>query len=79
MPGDRRRGTLSTVLAGRGDSRPRVTSSREAIRRGTSRRRLRTHRNQRVRFYDDLIKDKVVLINFMYAHCEGICPGSPPI
>lgn len=69
-------GALSTVLAGRGDSRPRVTSSREAIRsRYFPDVVLRTHRNQRVRFYDDLIKDKVVLINFMYAHCEGICPG----
>ena len=26
-----------------------------------------------MRFYDDLIKDKVVVINFMYAQCEGIC------
>jgi len=36
---------------------------------------LRTHDNRFVRFYDDLIKDKVVVINFMYADCEGICPG----
>ena len=36
---------------------------------------LRTHDNRTVRFYDDLIKDKVVLINFMYAECDGICPG----
>jgi len=28
-----------------------------------------------VRFYDDLVKDKVVVINFMYAECAGICPG----
>lgn len=25
-------------------------------------------------FYRDLIKDKVVLINFFYANCTGICP-----
>ena len=36
---------------------------------------LRTHDRRTVRFYDDLIKDKVVLINFMYAECDGICPG----
>ena len=36
---------------------------------------LRAHDNRTVRFYDDLIKDKVVLINFMYAECDGICPG----
>lgn len=26
------------------------------------------------RFYDDLIRDKIVMINFMYTRCEGICP-----
>lgn len=35
---------------------------------------LRTHENQEVRFYDDLVKGKVVLISFMYTACEGICP-----
>ena len=37
---------------------------------------LRTHENRTVRFYDDLIKDRTVLITFMYATCEGICPGT---
>jgi protein SCO1/2 len=36
---------------------------------------LRTHENKEVRFYDDLIKDKHVIINFMYANCEGACPA----
>jgi protein SCO1/2 len=27
-----------------------------------------------VRFYDDLIKDKVVVINFIYTHCGDTCP-----
>lgn len=36
--------------------------------------RLRTHENKEVRFYDDLIKGKQVLINLMYATCEGTCP-----
>jgi protein SCO1/2 len=35
---------------------------------------LRTHENKEVRFYDDLIKGKQVLINLMYATCEGACP-----
>src|SRR3989449_3130277 len=35
---------------------------------------LRTHENKTVRFYDDLVKGKIVLINFMYAKCEGLCP-----
>jgi protein SCO1/2 len=36
---------------------------------------LTTHEGKKVRFYDDLIKDKIVVINFMYAQCVGICPG----
>ncbi|HXG67713.1 MAG TPA: SCO family protein [Blastocatellia bacterium] len=36
---------------------------------------LRTHENKEVRFYDDLIHDKVVVINMMYADCEGVCPA----
>jgi protein SCO1/2 len=35
---------------------------------------LRTQDNQEVRFYDDLIKDRVVTINFFFAKCEEICP-----
>lgn len=37
---------------------------------------LRTHEGKEVRFYEDLIKGKAVMINFMYARCEGICPGN---
>jgi protein SCO1/2 len=33
-----------------------------------------THEGKKVKFYDDLIKDKIVIINFMYANCEGKCP-----
>ena len=35
---------------------------------------LYTHEGEAVRFYDDLIRDKVVAINMMYAQCAGICP-----
>lgn len=35
---------------------------------------LLTQDNREVRFYQDLVKDKIVLFNFFYAHCEGICP-----
>ena len=30
---------------------------------------VKTHEGRNVRFYDDLLKDKIVLINFMYATC----------
>jgi cytochrome oxidase Cu insertion factor (SCO1/SenC/PrrC family) len=32
---------------------------------------LTTHNGDRVRFYDDLIKGKVVVINFMYTKCTN--------
>jgi len=35
---------------------------------------LLTHEGRSVRFYDDLVKDKMVVFNFMYATCNGICP-----
>jgi protein SCO1/2 len=66
----------STLLARTSAGQTRPTASRDAIRaRYFPNVVLRTHRGQRVRFYDDLIKDKVVVINFMYADCEGVCPG----
>src|SRR5262245_61867689 len=36
---------------------------------------LRTHDGRTVRFYDDLLRGKIVTINFMYVECEGTCPG----
>ena len=35
---------------------------------------LTTHEGTEVRFYQDLVKGKVVLINFMYATCTNSCP-----
>lgn len=37
---------------------------------------LTTHEGKQVRFYDDLIRDKTVLINFFYTNCvgENLCP-----
>ena len=34
---------------------------------------LLTQDNKQVRFYDDLMKGKVVVINFMFSTCAGIC------
>jgi protein SCO1/2 len=72
---------LVAAAAARGET-PKPAPRAEDI---TSRDRIRekhfpnvqlvTHEGKKVRFYDDLIKDKVVVINFMYAKCEGICPG----
>jgi protein SCO1/2 len=35
---------------------------------------LRTHENKQVRFYDDLIRGKQVMVSLMYANCESACP-----
>ncbi len=35
---------------------------------------LTTHQGKEVRFYDDLIKDKAVVLGFMYASCGDSCP-----
>ena len=36
--------------------------------------RLTTHEGRSVRFYDDLVKGKVVAINFMFTSCQIACP-----
>lgn len=36
---------------------------------------LLTHEGKPVRFYDDLIKGKIVTMNFFYTRCDEICPG----
>jgi protein SCO1/2 len=36
---------------------------------------LVTHEGKPVRFYDDLIKGKIVTMNFFYTRCDEICPG----
>lgn len=64
-------------------STPPATQARFITETAEQRRRRRfvnntlvTHEGKSVRFYDDLIKDKTVLINFMYVLCknEGFCP-----
>ncbi len=60
----------SAELAGKFKS----ISSRERIRqRYFPNLVLTTHESKKVKFYDDLVKDKIVIFNFMYAKCEGIC------
>jgi protein SCO1/2 len=67
------RGETPKPVAG---PRPEDITSRDRIRqRHFPNVELVTHEGRKVRFYDDLIKDKIVVINMMYAKCEGICPG----
>ena len=49
-------------------------SSRERIRdRYFPNLVLTSHEGHKVKFYDDLVKDKIVVFNMFYAKCEGIC------
>jgi protein SCO1 len=67
-------GTLARASTGRATADGQ--SSREKIRaRYFPNVVLTTHEGKKVRFYDDLIKDKIVILNMMYAECEGVCPG----
>jgi len=52
----------------------KVIDSRERIRqRYFPNLVLTTHEGNTVKFYDDLVKDKIVVFNMFYAKCEGIC------
>ena len=51
------------------------TSPRELIqRRHLPNVELITQNSKKVRFYDDLVKDRRVVIQFMFARCKDICP-----
>ena len=55
-------------------SKFKVIPSRERIRdRYFPNLSLTTQEGRTVKFYDDLVKDKIVIFNMFYAKCEGIC------
>ena len=37
---------------------------------------LTTQDGRHVRFYDELVRDHVVVVQFFFVHCEGVCPIS---
>jgi protein SCO1/2 len=39
---------------------------------------LQTQNKKRVRFYKDLIKDRTVVIQFMFTNCDQLCPTTTP-
>ena len=71
-----RSGRLGTRASAAAAGHATLPSPRDAIRaRYFPNVVLCTHENRPVRFYDDLIRDKVVILNFMYARCDGVCPS----
>lgn len=54
-----------------------MASSREAIRkRYLPDVVVQTHDGKAALFYQDLVKDKIVVLNFMYLACEDTCPAT---
>ena len=75
-----RRAWLATLSAGLASTVASVRPAASAVgvppstnRRNFPNVTLLTHENRHVRFYDDLVKGKIVLFNFFYTRCEGIC------
>jgi protein SCO1/2 len=69
---------LSSVNAYAGHSRF-VPATQETARRRIQELHLPnvplvTHQGEQVRFYDDLVKGKIVTLNFFFAKCDEICP-----
>jgi len=55
-------------------SKFKIIPSRERIRqRYFPNLVLTAHDGRKLKFYDDLVKDKIVIFNMFYAKCEGIC------
>ena len=77
-----RRALLTTLSAGLASTvasvRPAAAAGASVVPPSTNRRNfpnvtLVTHENRAVRFYDDMVKGKIVLFNFFYTRCEGVC------
>lgn len=59
---------------GLGGQASRAAGQSRSSSRGLPNVVLTTQHGRPVRFYDDLIRGKVVAINMMYTSCTGICP-----
>ena len=74
---------FSAALAARADEStaapnhkfaPRISGREIMRRRYFPNFELLAHDGRKIKFYDDVLKDKIVVLNFMYADCQGVCP-----
>jgi protein SCO1/2 len=65
---------VSTSANGKRQFAPPLSGREVMRRRYFPNTELVTSEGKTVRFYDDLLKDKIVILNMMYAKCEGVCP-----
>ena len=64
---------LAPVLAASGPVRAAPAGPRAGYFPNTI---VQTHDGRKLRFYDDVVRGKVVVFNMMYSVCTGICPGN---
>lgn len=55
---------------------PAAKSPADRVRQLLPNPELITHENKRVRFYDDLVRGRTVMINLMYTNCTKTCPAT---
>lgn len=67
---------LAPVLAASGPASAGTTSQRGPRANYFPNAVLDTHDGRKLRFYDDMVRGKVVVFNMMYSVCTGICPGN---
>ena len=65
---------VSPAAAGSSKFAPPVSGREVMRRRYFPNVPLVTHTGKRVLFYDDLLKDKIVVLNLMYINCTAACP-----
>jgi len=53
---------------------PRLSGRETMRRRYFPNFELVTQDGKKLKFYDDILKDKIVILNMMYADCQGVCP-----
>jgi protein SCO1/2 len=65
---------LVTLLLAVSPGRPRATQQAAPWRYDIPNVPVVTDRGEKLRFYDDLLKGKVVIVSFIYTRCAGRCP-----
>jgi protein SCO1/2 len=75
---------MAPVAAGVGGGSAKTAGGGQLTQSELARRRIQrlhlpnvplvTHEGKRVMFYDDLVKGKIVTLNFFFAKCDEVCP-----
>jgi protein SCO1/2 len=69
-------GLLASGCAARAPARAAGSDAPTAGPRGFPNPVLVSQDGERVRFYDDLVKDRLLMVHFAYTRCTGSCPRS---